>query len=65
MFEESKAVDIYLDIQKAFIKVPRRRVDNGGLDYDELRWLFNWLSGRKQRMLLVTSSGSRLDRRYK
>ena len=47
---------IYLDFQKAFDKVPHRRlalkVAAHGIDSKVLRWTENWLHGRKQKVVL-------------
>jgi len=44
---------IYLDFQKAFDKVPHRRLlmklQAHGIDGEILRWIKGWLSGRKQK----------------
>ena len=51
------AVDvIYLDFAKAFDKVPHKRLIDKfrahGIDGKVLRWVENWLAGRKQRTVL-------------
>ena len=51
--DEGKAVDIvYIDFQKAFDKVPHRRllakVRACGVTGQITNWIANWLSGRKQ-----------------
>jgi hypothetical protein len=47
---------IYLDFQKAFDKVPHRRlvlkVEAYGIVGNVLRWIDNWLTGREQRVVL-------------
>jgi len=47
---------IYLDFQKAFDKVPHRRLilklAAHGIGGEVLKWIENWLSGRKQRVVL-------------
>jgi len=47
---------IYLDFQKAFDKVPHQRLlmklAAHGLGRDILQWIRNWLSNRKQRVVL-------------
>ena len=47
---------IYLDFQKAFDKVPHSRLilklAAHGISGDVLRWIENWLRGRKQRVVL-------------
>jgi hypothetical protein len=55
VYDHHKAVDvIYLDFQKAFDKVPHRRllhkVSKLGIGGNALRWLRSWLTGRKQRV---------------
>ena len=57
MYDATKAVDIvYLDFQKAFDKVPHRRLlgklKSYGIDGKLLKWLEDWLSERKQRDVL-------------
>ena len=46
----------YLDFQKAFEKVPHGRLvlklDAHGIGGEILKWVENWLSERKQRMVL-------------
>lgn len=56
-YDESKAVDvIYLDFQKAFDKVPHKRLlaklKAHGIDGSVLKWIENWLSNRKQRVVI-------------
>ena len=56
-YDESKAVDIiYLDFQKAFDKVPHKRLmvklESHGIQGDVLRWIENWLNNRKQRVVI-------------
>ena len=56
-YDESKAVDvIYLDFQKAFDKVPHKRLltklKSHGIDGLVLRWIENWLNNRKQRVVI-------------
>ena len=47
---------IYLDFQKAFDKVPHQRLliklQAHGIGGNVLQWISNWLSGRKQRVIL-------------
>jgi len=47
---------IYLDFQKAFDKVPHGRLvsklDAHGIGGEILKWAENWLSERKQRVVL-------------
>ena len=55
--DRDKAVDVvYLDFQKAFDKVPHRRllrkVRALGIDGNVAKWIENWLSGRRQRVVL-------------
>ena len=57
MYEEGRAVDIiYLDFQKAFDKVPHRKllnkVESHGISGHIHRWISDWLSDRKQRVVL-------------
>ena len=57
MYEEGRAVDIiYLDFQKAFDKVPHRKllnkVESHGISGHIHRWILDWLSDRKQRVVL-------------
>ena len=56
-YDESKAVDIiYLDFQKAFDKVPHKRLliklKSHGIQGNVLKWVENWLSDRKQRVVI-------------
>ena len=49
----NKAVDlVYLDFQKAFDNVPHERlmvkVNAHGIQGDAVRWIRNWLAGRRQ-----------------
>lgn len=55
--DEGKPVDsIYLDFQKAFDKVPHRRLlvklKAIGIRGKLLKWIKHWLSGRKQRVVI-------------
>ena len=47
---------IYLDFQKAFDKVPHKRLlmklRAHGIDGEILRWIKGWLPGRKQRVVI-------------
>ena len=57
MYDEEKAVDIiYLDFKKAFDQVPHKRllakIKAHGIDGKLLAWLENWLSQRKQRVVI-------------
>ena len=54
-YDECKAVDlIYLDLQKAFDKVPHERfllkVASLGIRGNLQHWICSWLSGRRQRV---------------
>ena len=66
MYDEDKAVDIvYLDFQKAFDKVPYKRllakIKAHGIDGNVYLWLENWLSNRKQRVVLNGKSSQLLN----
>jgi hypothetical protein len=55
--DEGKAVDvIYLDFAKAFDKVPIKRLiaklSSIGIGGSMLKWISDWLSGRKQRVVV-------------
>ena len=55
--DNGNSVDvIYLDFQKAFDKVPHRRLlsklRSHGISDKVAGWIENWLSGRKQRVVL-------------
>ena len=57
MCEEGRAVDIvYLDFQKAFGKVPHRKllnkVESHGISGYIHHWISDWLSNRKQKVVL-------------
>ena len=57
MYDNSKAVDvIYLDFQKAFDKVPHKRliskVKAHGITGNLCKWMEDWLSNRKQRVVI-------------
>ena len=57
VYDESRSVDvIYLDFQKAFDKVPHKRLLNKlqthGISGNMKNWLEDWLSERKQRVVL-------------
>ena len=63
MYDDSRSVDvIYLDFQKAFDKVPHKRllskIHAHGVRGNIHRWLKDWLSGRKQRVVINGSSSS-------
>ena len=56
----NKAVDlVYLDIQKAFNKVPHERlmetVNAHGIQGGAARWIRNWLAGRRRRVCINQS----------
>ena len=65
IYDKSRAVDIlYLDFRKAFDKVPRKRlmakVRSLGIIDEVGDWIEDWLSDRKQRVVINgTSSGWR------
>ena len=65
IYDKSRAVDIlYLDIRKAFDKVPHKRliakVRSLGIIHEVGDWIEDWLSDRKQRVVINgTSSGWR------
>ncbi|MCP4267589.1 MAG: reverse transcriptase family protein, partial [Candidatus Brocadiaceae bacterium] len=66
MYDEEKAVDIiYLDFQKAFDKVPHKRllakIKAHGIDGNVYSWLKNWLSNRKQRVVINGKSSPILN----
>ncbi|MCP4268390.1 MAG: hypothetical protein GY777_22910, partial [Candidatus Brocadiaceae bacterium] len=66
MYDEEKAVDIiYLDFQKAFDKVPHKRllakIKAHGIDGNVYLWLKNWLSNRKQRVVINGKSSPILN----
>ena len=57
VYDETKAVDvIYLDFQKAFDKVPHQRLliklKSHGVTGKLLKWVEDWLSERKQRVVI-------------
>ena len=59
--DESKSVDIiYLDFQKAFDKVPHSRLlsklQAHGITGNILKWLQDWLTDRKQRVVINGTS---------
>lgn len=65
-YDDSKAVDIiYLDFQKAFDKVPHKRLliklKAHGIDGMVLRWIENWLFKRKQRVVINGKSSNWTD----
>ena len=56
-YDENKAVDIiYIDFQKAFSKVPHKRLLSKlkahGIRGNVLKWIENWLTDRKQRVAI-------------
>ena len=69
--DKGESVDtIYLDFQKAFDKVPHKRLlvklRGYGLDNNIISWIESWLSNRRQRVVLngctnCTSSWSEVD----
>ena len=57
VYDKSRAIDIlYLDFQKAFDKVPHKRlmakVRSYGITGEVADWIENWLTGRKQRVVI-------------
>ena len=57
IYDETKSVDIvYLDFQKAFDKVPHKRLlaklKAHGFSGNVLGWIEDWLTGRKQRVVI-------------
>ena len=57
LFDDTRAVDIiYLDFQKAFDKVPHKRLINKlkahGITGNLVSWIEDWLSDRKQRVVI-------------
>ena len=57
MYDEARAVDvIYLDFQKAFDKVPHKRLIQKlncyGIRGNLKNWIENWLTNRKQRVVI-------------
>ena len=59
--DDGSSVDvIYLDFQKAFVKVPRQRLliklKSHGMGESVVNWVRNWLSGRKQRVVVGEES---------
>ena len=62
-YDSSRAIDIlYLDFQKAFDKVPHKRlmakIRSLGIIEEAADWIENWLSNRKQQVVINgTSSG--------
>ena len=66
VYDDTKAVDvIYLDFQKAFDKVPHQRLliklKSHGVEGKLLKWLEDWLSERKQRVVINGKSSSWRD----
>lgn len=63
LYDKSRAIDIlYLDFQKAFDKVPHKRlmakVRSYGITGEVADWIENWLTGRKQRVVINGKSSS-------
>ena len=63
IYDETRAVDvIYLDFQKAFDKVPHKRLLNKlkshGISGKIFTWLEDWLSERKQRVVINGKASS-------
>ena len=61
MYDKSRAIDIlYLDFQKAFDKVPHKRlmakVRSHGIIGEVADWIEDWLTGRKQRVVINGSA---------
>ncbi|KAF2343194.1 Reverse transcriptase domain, partial [Trinorchestia longiramus] len=57
IYDSTKAVDlVYLDFQKAFDKVPHKRlmakVEAHGIRGNYSRWIRNWVTGRTQRVVI-------------
>ena len=57
LYDKSRAIDIlYLDFQKAFDKVPHKRlmakVRGYGIIDEVGNWIEDWLTGRKQRVVI-------------
>ena len=66
IYDESKAIDIlYLDFQKAFDKVPHRRLMSKvralGIRGKVADWIENWLSNRKQRVVINGKASEWVD----
>ena len=66
LYDKSRAVDIlYLDFQKAFDKVPHKRlmakVRGYGIVDEVGDWIEDWLTGRKQRVVINGSSSTWRD----
>ena len=66
LYDEGRAVDIiYLDFKKAFDKVPHKRlmakVRSYGIIGDIGDWIEDWLTGRKQRVVINGSSSTWRD----
>ena len=66
MYDDTRSVDvIYLDFQKAFDKVPHNRllskIHNHGIRGSIHRWLGDWLSERKQRVVINGNSSDWRD----
>ena len=66
LYDKSRAIDIlYLDFKKAFDKVPHKRlmakVRGYGIIDDVGDWIEDWLTGRKQRVVINGSSSTWRD----
>ena len=66
LYDKSRAVDIlYLDFKKAFDKVPHKRlmakVRSYGIIDEVGDWIEDWLTGRKQRVVINGSSSTWRD----
>ena len=58
-------IGLYLDFQKAFDKVPHKRLlmklQAHRIDGELLRWIKEWLSGRRQRVVIYGQYSSWID----
>ena len=66
MFDNNKPLGtIYLDFAKAFDKVPKQRLikkfEAHGVKRNVLKWIHNWLTGRKLRVVLNGKSSDWCD----
>jgi len=56
---------MYLDFQKVFETVPHRRLmmklEAHGIDGDIIKWIGNWLSDKKQKVMLNGQNFVRLE----
>ena len=51
--DEGSPVDIlYLDFQKAFDKVPHQRLKSHGIGISIIKWIEQWLTDRRQRVVV-------------